>query len=72
MCLWMELETVEAPPLTKHNATQVTKRRGNEMLNAVYDVTHSKRDGSGINWKKWVSMNEDNIEGASVGFIVFI
>lgn len=48
-CLWMELDTVAAPPRMRHRAAHVHSSSGSEMLNPVYDVTDSKRDGSGMN-----------------------
>lgn len=45
----MELETVAAPPRIRHSAVQVVRSNGRDMLNAVYDVTDSRSEGSGMN-----------------------
>lgn len=51
-CLWIELETVAAPPRMRHRAVQVIRSSGRDRLNAVYDVTDSSNDGSGMNCEK--------------------
>lgn len=38
-----------APPRMRHRAAQVIRSSGRDRLNAVYDVTDSSNDGSGIN-----------------------
>lgn len=56
-CLCIELDTVCAPPRIRHNAIQQPSSSGRERLKAVYDVTDSRRDGSGMNCGRMVGLN---------------
>lgn len=51
-CLCIELETVAAPPRMRQSAAHVSSKSGREILNAVYDVTDSRSEGSGMNCER--------------------
>lgn len=65
-CLCIELDTVAAPPRMRQSAAHVISSSGREMLNAVYDVTDSNSEGSGMNWNKMLYINTLKMNGKSI------